>query len=53
MLALWALALWAAVARLRARLENHLTLVSLDAGSPGSEVADIDWARALEEESRG
>ena len=53
MLALWALALWAAVARLRARLENQLTLVSLDAGSPGSEVAEIDWARALEEESLG
>jgi hypothetical protein len=48
MLALWVLALWAALARLRAKLENQLTLVSLDAGPPGAEVAEIDWPQALE-----
>jgi GT2 family glycosyltransferase len=53
MLVLWALALWAAVARLRAKLENQLTLVSLDAGSPGEEVAEIDWKQALEERGLG
>jgi hypothetical protein len=53
MLVVWALALWAAVSRLRARLGNQLTLVSLDAGAPGTEVAEIDWSRALEGESLG
>ena len=48
MLVVWALALWAAVARLRAKLENQLTLVSLDAGSLGTGVAEIDWSGALE-----
>ena len=53
MLVIWALALWAAVSRLRAKLENQLTLVSLDAGAPGTGVAEIDWSRALEGESLG
>jgi GT2 family glycosyltransferase len=53
MLVVWALALWAAVSRLRARLGTQLTLVSLDAGAPGTGVAEIDWSRALEGESLG
>jgi hypothetical protein len=54
MLVLWALALWAALARLRARLESQLTLVSLDAGLPGAEVAEeIDWSHALEGQGLG
>jgi GT2 family glycosyltransferase len=53
MLVLWALALWAAVARLRAKLGNQLTMVSLDAGPPGAEVAEIDWSHALEEQHLG
>ena len=53
MLVVWALALWAAVLRLRARLGTQLTLVSLDAGAAGTGVAEIDWSRALEGESLG
>ncbi|MGP8207241.1 MAG: glycosyltransferase [Acidimicrobiales bacterium] len=53
MLVLWALALWAALARLRAKLETQLTLVSLDAGPPGAEVAEIDWSQALEGQGLG
>jgi GT2 family glycosyltransferase len=53
MLAVWAFALWAAVARLRAKLEGQLTQVSLDAGAAGTGVAEIDWSRALEGESLG
>jgi hypothetical protein len=53
MLVVWALALWAAVARLRAKLENQLTLVSLDAGSASTGVAEIDWSGALEGERLG
>jgi GT2 family glycosyltransferase len=52
MLLLWALALGAAVARLRAKLESQLTMVSLDAGPPGAEVAEINWP-ALEEHHLG
>jgi hypothetical protein len=40
------------VARLRAKLESQLTMVSLDAGPPGAEVAEINWP-ALEEHHLG
>jgi hypothetical protein len=53
MLVVWLMALWAVWPRLRAKLETQLTLVNLDRGRPGTDVAEIDWSQALEGQSLG
>jgi hypothetical protein len=52
MLVVWALALWAAMARLRTKLESQLSQVSLEAG-PRVTPVGIDWSAALEGETLG